>query len=164
MQLHNFKIVNSLPAGADRVEGTLFGNGKRTGNFDIITLALNMYTQGVDLELDISNVNDLVRMAECCNQLPVHPRHPYAGKGSLTLTPPPFQRNFPLLCWSPRDDIPPHPRSRHRHPDSELTLPTHIPRHRRTQNQPIVMQYISALGGASATRGTNAETWGGLGG
>ena len=70
----------SLMAGADRVEGTLFGNGERTGNVDIITLAMNMYSQGIDPGLDISNVNELVRMAEYCNQLPVHPRHPYAGE------------------------------------------------------------------------------------
>lgn len=69
-----------LMAGADRVEGTLFGNGERTGNVDIITLAMNMFSQGIDPQLDISNVNDLVRMAEYCNQLPVHPRHPYAGE------------------------------------------------------------------------------------
>src|SRR5476649_1344954 len=69
-----------LMAGADRVEGTLFGNGERTGNVDIITLAMNMFSQGVDPKLDISNVNDLVRMAEYCNQLPIHPRHPYAGE------------------------------------------------------------------------------------
>jgi 2-isopropylmalate synthase len=69
-----------LMAGADRVEGTLFGNGERTGNVDIITLAMNMFSQGVDPALDISNVNDLVRMAEYCNQLPIHPRHPYAGE------------------------------------------------------------------------------------
>ncbi|MEO6609180.1 MAG: 2-isopropylmalate synthase, partial [Aestuariivirga sp.] len=70
----------SLMAGADRVEGTLFGNGERTGNVDIITMAMNMFSQGVDPKLDISNVNELVRMAEYCNQLPVHPRHPYAGE------------------------------------------------------------------------------------
>ena len=69
-----------LMAGADRVEGTLFGNGERTGNVDIITLSMNMFSQGVDPQLDISNVNDLVRMAEYCNQLPIHPRHPYAGE------------------------------------------------------------------------------------
>ncbi len=69
-----------LMAGADRVEGTLFGNGERTGNVDIITLAMNMFSQGIDPQLDISNVNDLVRMAEYCNQLPIHPRHPYAGE------------------------------------------------------------------------------------
>ena len=69
-----------LMAGADRVEGTLFGNGERTGNVDIITLAMNMFSQGVDPQLDISNVNELVRMAEYCNQLPIHPRHPYAGE------------------------------------------------------------------------------------
>jgi 2-isopropylmalate synthase len=70
----------ALLAGADRVEGTLFGNGERTGNVDIVTLALNMYTQGVDPALDVSNINELTRMAEYCNQLPVHPRHPYAGE------------------------------------------------------------------------------------
>jgi 2-isopropylmalate synthase len=68
-----------LLAGADRVEGTLFGNGERTGNVDIVTLAMNMFSQGVDPGLDCSNINDLTRMAEYCNQLPVHPRHPYAG-------------------------------------------------------------------------------------
>jgi 2-isopropylmalate synthase len=67
-------------AGADRVEGTLFGNGERTGNVDIITLALNLFTQGVDPGLDISNINELIRMSEYCTQLPVHPRHPYAGE------------------------------------------------------------------------------------
>ncbi len=69
-----------LLAGADRVEGTLFGNGERTGNVDLVTLALNLYSQGIDPGLDCSNINDLVRMAEYCNQLPVHPRHPYAGE------------------------------------------------------------------------------------
>ena len=66
-------------AGADRIEGTLFGNGERTGNVDIVTLALNMLTQGVDPHLDFSNINPIMREAEYCNQLPVHPRHPYAG-------------------------------------------------------------------------------------
>jgi 2-isopropylmalate synthase len=70
----------ALMAGADRVEGTLFGNGERTGNVDIVTLAMNIYTQGVDPGLDISNINELIRMAEYCTQLPVHPRHPYAGE------------------------------------------------------------------------------------
>ncbi|MEO9166999.1 MAG: 2-isopropylmalate synthase [Aestuariivirga sp.] len=69
-----------IMAGADRVEGTLFGNGERTGNVDIITLAMNLFSQGIDPLLDISNINDLVRMAEYCNQLPIHPRHPYAGE------------------------------------------------------------------------------------
>ena len=69
-----------LMAGADRVEGTLFGNGERTGNVCLITLAMNMFSQGVDPKLDCSNINDLMRMAEYCNQLPVHPRHPYAGE------------------------------------------------------------------------------------
>ena len=66
-------------AGADRIEGTLFGNGERTGNVDLVTLALNMLTQGVDPHLDFSNINSIMREAEYCNQLPVHPRHPYAG-------------------------------------------------------------------------------------
>ena len=68
-----------LMAGADRVEGTLFGNGERTGNVDIITLGLNMFTQGIDPDLDISDIKSLVDAAEFCNQLPVHQRHPYAG-------------------------------------------------------------------------------------
>ena len=66
-------------AGADRIEGTLFGNGERTGNVDLVTLALNMLTQGIDPHLDFSNINPIMREAEYCNQLPVHPRHPYAG-------------------------------------------------------------------------------------
>ena len=66
-------------AGADRIEGTLFGNGERTGNVDLVTLALNMLTQGVDPHLNFSNINPIMREAEYCNQLPVHPRHPYAG-------------------------------------------------------------------------------------
>ena len=70
----------ALMAGADRIEGTLFGNGERTGNVDVVTLALNMYTQGVDPQLDFSDINAAVRCAEHCNQLPVHPRHPYAGE------------------------------------------------------------------------------------
>ncbi len=70
----------ALLAGADRVEGTLFGNGERTGNVDIVTLALNLFTQGVDPGLDLSDINTVVRAAEYCNQLPVHPRHPYAGE------------------------------------------------------------------------------------
>ena len=68
-----------LMAGADRVEGTLFGNGERTGNVDIVTIALNMLTQGIDPLLDFSNINSVMREVEYCNQLPVHPRHPYAG-------------------------------------------------------------------------------------
>src|ERR1700758_222777 len=69
----------ALMAGAERVEGTLFGNGERTGNVDVVTLALNMYSQGVDPGLDISDIDRLVKVAEHCNRLPVHPRHPYAG-------------------------------------------------------------------------------------
>jgi 2-isopropylmalate synthase len=67
-------------AGADRVEGTLFGNGERTGNVDVVTLAMNLFSQGVDPMLDISDIDGLRREAEHCNRLPVHPRHPYAGE------------------------------------------------------------------------------------
>jgi 2-isopropylmalate synthase len=70
----------ALLAGADRVEGTLFGNGERTGNVDLVTLALNLMTQGVDPRLDFSQIERLVRTAEHCTRLPVHPRHPYAGE------------------------------------------------------------------------------------
>ena len=70
----------ALMAGADRVEGTLFGNGERTGNVDIVTLALNLYSQGIDPRLDVSDINEVRRVAEYCTQIPVHPRHPYAGE------------------------------------------------------------------------------------
>jgi 2-isopropylmalate synthase len=66
-------------AGADRVEGTLFGNGERTGNVDVVTLALNLFSHGVDPKLDLHDIDYLRRVAEYCNRLPVHPRHPYAG-------------------------------------------------------------------------------------
>ena len=67
-------------AGADRIEGTLFGNGERTGNVDVVTLGLNLFAQGVDPMLDLSDVNEMVEVVEYCNQLPVHPRHPYGGE------------------------------------------------------------------------------------
>lgn len=70
----------AVMAGADRVEGTLFGNGERTGNVDLVTLGLNLYTQGVDPKIDFSNITEVMQCAEYCNQLPVHPRHPYAGE------------------------------------------------------------------------------------
>ncbi|MGZ3183843.1 MAG: 2-isopropylmalate synthase, partial [Telluria sp.] len=69
----------ALMAGAERVEGCLFGNGERTGNVDIVTLALNLYTQGVHPGLDFSDIDAVRQLVEDCNQLPVHPRHPYAG-------------------------------------------------------------------------------------
>jgi 2-isopropylmalate synthase len=68
-----------MMAGADRVEGCLFGNGERTGNVDIVTLALNLYTQGIHPGLDFSDINAVARTVEYCNQLPIHPRHPYVG-------------------------------------------------------------------------------------
>ncbi|MBB3304683.1 MULTISPECIES: 2-isopropylmalate synthase [unclassified Enterobacter] len=70
----------ALLAGADRVEGCLFGNGERTGNVDIVTLALNLYTQGVAPQLDFSDIQQVLEVVTRCNQLPVHPRHPYAGE------------------------------------------------------------------------------------
>ena len=69
----------ALMAGADRIEGCLFGNGERTGNVDLVNIALNLYTQGVAPGLDFSEIDDIRRTVEHCNQLPVHPRHPYAG-------------------------------------------------------------------------------------
>ena len=69
----------ALMAGAERIEGTLFGNGERTGNVDVVTLGLNLFTQGIDPGLDFSNINEVARCAESCNQLPIHPRHPYVG-------------------------------------------------------------------------------------
>lgn len=69
----------ALMAGADRIEGCLFGNGERTGNFDVVNLALNLYTQGVHPGLDFSDIDEVRRTVEYCNQLPVHPRHPYVG-------------------------------------------------------------------------------------
>ncbi|MDF0541641.1 2-isopropylmalate synthase [Sphingobium sp. H39-3-25] len=69
-----------LMAGADRVEGCLFGNGERTGNCDLVTVALNLYTQGIAPKLDFSDIDEVIQTVEYCNQLPVHPRHPYAGE------------------------------------------------------------------------------------
>ena len=69
----------AVMAGAERIEGTLFGNGERTGNVDVVTLALNLYSQGIDPKLDFANINEAARCAEACNQLPIHPRHPYVG-------------------------------------------------------------------------------------
>jgi 2-isopropylmalate synthase len=69
----------ALMAGADRIEGTLFGNGERTGNVDIVALSLNLFSQGVDPKLDFSDIDRSIEIAEYCNRLPVHPRHPYAG-------------------------------------------------------------------------------------
>jgi 2-isopropylmalate synthase len=69
----------AVMGGADRIEGCLFGNGERTGNVDLVTLALNLYSQGVDPGLDFSNINAVARTVEDCTQLPIHPRHPYVG-------------------------------------------------------------------------------------
>ena len=69
----------ALQAGAERVEGTLFGNGERTGNVDVVTLALNLFSQGIDAKLDFADIDEARRITEYCNRLPVHPRHPYVG-------------------------------------------------------------------------------------
>jgi 2-isopropylmalate synthase len=70
----------AVMAGAERVEGTLFGNGERTGNVDVVALALNLFSQGIDPGLVITDIDEIIRTVEHCNQLPVHPRHPYAGE------------------------------------------------------------------------------------
>lgn len=70
----------AVMAGADRVEGTLLGNGERTGNMDIVTMAMNLYCQGIDPQLDLSHMDEIIRCVKACTQLPVHPRHPYAGE------------------------------------------------------------------------------------
>src|SRR5256885_2477831 len=66
-------------AGGDRVEGCLFGNGERTGNVDLVTLGLNLFSQGIDPQVSFANIDEIRRTVEYCNQLPVHERHPYAG-------------------------------------------------------------------------------------
>lgn len=70
----------ALLAGAERVEGTLFGNGERTGNVDVLNIAYNMFSQGINPELEIGHVNDIIGIYERCCKIPIHPRHPYAGK------------------------------------------------------------------------------------
>lgn len=70
----------ALLAGADRVEGTLFGNGERTGNVDVLNVAYNMFSQGIDPELKIEHINEIIEIYERCCKIPIHPRHPYAGK------------------------------------------------------------------------------------
>ncbi|MDO5651322.1 MAG: 2-isopropylmalate synthase [Moraxella sp.] len=69
-----------LMAGADRIEGTLFGNGERTGNMDIVTMAMNLYTQGINPQLDFGQINEIATVVKECNNLPIHPRHPYIGE------------------------------------------------------------------------------------
>ena len=107
-----------LMAGGDRVEGCLFGNGERTGNVDLVTLALNLYTQGVDPKLDFSDINAVARCYEHCTQLPIHPRHPYVGdlvftafsgshqdaiKKGFAVQKPEAQWNMPYLPIDPTD-------------------------------------------------------------
>ena len=90
-------------AGADRVEGTLMGNGERTGNMDIVTMAMNLYSQGVDPELYLGNMDEIIRTTRECTQLPVHPRHPYAGELVFTAFSGSHQDAI-KKCLSRRDD------------------------------------------------------------
>jgi 2-isopropylmalate synthase len=89
----------ALMAGADRIEGCLFGNGERTGNVDLVNIALNLYTQGIHPGLDFSDIDDIRRVVEHCNQLPVHPRHPYVGDLVYASTASPARAASPI-CWS----------------------------------------------------------------
>lgn len=108
----------AMLAGAERVEGCLFGSGERTGNVDIVTLALNLYTQGISPGLDFSDINAIARSVEYCNQLPLHPRHPYVGdlvftafsgshqdaiKKGFAAQKPESAWNVPYLCIDPGD-------------------------------------------------------------
>jgi 2-isopropylmalate synthase len=102
----------TLMAGADRVEGTLFGNGERTGNVDLVTLAMNLYTQGVHPGLDFSNITPIMREVEYCNQLPVHPRHPYVG-----------DLVFTAFSGSHQDAIKKGMAERRSHPDAVWEVP-----------------------------------------
>ncbi|GHA95541.1 2-isopropylmalate synthase [Modicisalibacter luteus] len=102
----------AVMAGADRVEGTLFGNGERTGNVDIVTLAMNLYTQGVHPQLDFSNITPIMREVEHCNQLPVHPRHPYVG-----------DLVFTAFSGSHQDAIKKGMTERRQHPDAMWAVP-----------------------------------------
>ncbi|GHC19585.1 2-isopropylmalate synthase [Aidingimonas halophila] len=102
----------AVMAGADRVEGTLFGNGERTGNVDIVTLAMNLYTQGVHPGLDFSNITPIMREVEYCNQLPVPPRHPYVG-----------DLVFTAFSGSHQDAIKKGMNERRKHPEAMWDVP-----------------------------------------
>ncbi|GAB5452941.1 MAG: 2-isopropylmalate synthase [Halioglobus sp.] len=93
-------------AGADRVEGTLFGNGERTGNMDVVTMAMNLYSQGVDPELALGNMDEIMQTARECTQLPIHPRHPYAGELVFTAFSGSHQDAI-KKCLAQRDDAAP---------------------------------------------------------
>lgn len=90
-------------AGADRVEGCLFGNGERTGNVDLVTLALNLYTQGVSPELDFSNLEEVIDTVIKCNDIPVHPRSPWGGE--LVFTAFSGSHQVSLRCYSFTSDF-----------------------------------------------------------
>jgi 2-isopropylmalate synthase len=93
-------------AGADRVEGTLMGNGERTGNMDIVTMAMNLYSQGVDPELQLGHMDEIIETVKTCTQLPVHPRHPYAGELVFTAFSGSHQDAI-KKCLARRDDAEP---------------------------------------------------------
>ncbi|MHA7817609.1 MAG: 2-isopropylmalate synthase [Pseudohaliea sp.] len=93
-------------AGADRVEGTLMGNGERTGNMDIVTMAMNLYSQGVDPELSLGHMDEIIETVKACTQLPVHPRHPYAGELVFTAFSGSHQDAI-KKCLARRDDAEP---------------------------------------------------------
>ena len=95
----------AVMAGADRVEGTLLGNGERTGNMDIVTMAMNLYSQGIDPTLDLSHMEEIIRCVKACTQLPVHPRHPYAGELVFTAFSGSHQDAIKkCLAWRTRDE------------------------------------------------------------
>ncbi len=96
----------ALLAGADRVEGTLFGNGERTGNMDIVTLAMNLYSQGIDPRLDLSNPDEMIAVYRACTGLPVHPRHPWVGELVYTAFSGSHQDAIRKCLAAQRDDEP----------------------------------------------------------
>ncbi|MGB5323946.1 MAG: 2-isopropylmalate synthase, partial [Pseudomonadales bacterium] len=96
----------AVQGGADRVEGTLLGNGERTGNMDIVTMGMNMYSRGVDPELDFSNIDEIIQVVKAVTNLPVHPRHPYAGELVFTAFSGSHQDAIKKSLAKQRDDQP----------------------------------------------------------
>lgn len=130
----------ALLAGADRVEGTIFGNGERTGNTDIITVALNMFCQGIDPELNIDNIDEIIEVFEKYNRLPIHPRHPYAGDMAYVA----FSGSHQDAIKKSMDKFGQSPKNKWANP--YLTIdPTDIGR----KYEPIVINSQSGKGGVS---------------
>lgn len=130
----------ALLAGADRVEGTIFGNGERTGNTDIITVALNMFCQGIDPELNIDNIDEIIEVYEKYNRLPIHPRHPYAGDMAYVA----FSGSHQDAIKKSMDKFGQSPKNKWANP--YLTIdPTDIGR----KYEPIVINSQSGKGGVS---------------